>query len=70
MDYITNINSILDKSLMELVEDYYYSYEINIPPIKLNPLFNIPLLSYIHKYISRSYINFNNSWQYMVYIHK
>jgi hypothetical protein len=49
MEYITNINFVLDKSLIDLVEEYYYSYEINIPPIKLNPLFNSPLLSYIHK---------------------
>ena len=49
MEYITNINSVLDKTLIELVEDYYYSYDINIPSVKLNQLFNIPLLSYIHK---------------------
>jgi hypothetical protein len=49
MEYITNISSILDKSLIDLVEDYYYRYEINISPVKINPLFNVPLISYIHK---------------------
>ena len=49
MDYITNINSIIDKTIFDIVEDYYYKYAINISPIKLNQLFNIAPLTYIHK---------------------
>ena len=49
MEQINNIYPILDKTIIELIEDYYYNHKINISPVKINPLFDIPILSYIYK---------------------
>lgn len=49
MQYITNINPILDKTIIELIEDYYYNYDVNVQSFKFDSQFNIPLSSYIHK---------------------
>ena len=44
MEQINNIYPILDKTIIELIEDYYYNHKINISPVKINPLFDIPSL--------------------------